>query len=463
MARIGVIGAGIAGLTAAYRLSQDDHSVLLFETRGRAGGVIGSIRRDGFLVETGPNSLRSTPFLHGLVQELDLEAERVWADDRASRRYVVRDGHPVPLPTSVTRFLTTDLLSTRAKLRLLGEPFVPARSNAPINESLADFTRRRLGPEVLEYAVAPFVGGVYAGDPEQLSARHTFAQLVKWEENYGSLFWGALRDGSDSSEDVPAGLFSFREGLETLPRALGDRLDGSIKYEVSVTGLHRHEGGWQVQTDASESAAHEVDGVVSTVPLHRLRSLDLDTPVDCSPLDDVEYPPVQVVALGYEREQVDHPLDGFGMLVPPVETNFDVLGTLFSSSLFPGRAPEGHVLLTTFVGGARAPKLARRDDPAIQSVVERDLNQLLGVSGDPVFSRHVHWSRAIPQYTPGYGAVKKTLEALETDHPGLVFAGNYRQGVSVGDTAQSGRDAADRLLESRSPPTIAPSRSPAVG
>lgn len=448
MARIGVIGAGIAGLTAAYRLSQDAHSVLLFEADERPGGVIGSIRRDGFLVETGPNSLRSTPFLHTLVQELNLEEERVWADDRASRRYVVRDGRPVPIPTSVPSFLTTDLLSPRAKLRLMGEPFVPARSNAPINESLADFTRRRLGAEVLDYAVAPFVGGVYAGDPEQLSARHTFDQLVEWEEDYGSLFWGALRDGSDSSDDVPSGLFSFRTGLETLPRALADRLDVPIRYEAPVTGLHKHTEGWQIQTDPSPPDVHEVDGVVCTMPLHRLRGLDFETPVDCTPLDQVEYPPVRVVALGYERGQVDHPLDGFGMLVPPVETDFDVLGTLFSSSLFPGRAPEGHVLLTTFVGGARAPDLARRDDPVIRSVVERDLNRLLGVNGDPGFSRHIHWTRAIPQYTQGYGAVKKTLDALETDHPGLVFAGNYRQGVSVGDAAQSGRDAAVRLLDS---------------
>jgi len=446
MPRIGVIGAGIAGLTAAYRLRQDNHSVILFEATDRAGGVIRSVRDDDFLVEMGPNSLRSTPFLHTLVQDLHLEDERVWADDRASRRYVVRDGTPVPVPASVGDFLKTDLLSTRAKVRLLGEPFVPARTNAPIHESLADFTRRRLGEEVLEYAVAPFVGGVYAGNPEQLSARHTFEQLVEWEEKYGSLFWGAFRAGTRSSDDVPSGLFSFRDGLATLPQTLADRLSSDIEYDSPVTGLRAHEDGWTVHVDGAGRPTHEVDGVVCTAPLHRLRDLDLDTPVDRTPLDEVAYPPVQVVGLGYEREQVDHPLDGFGLLVPPVESDFDVLGTLFSSSLFPGRAPAGRVLLTTFVGGARAPELARRGDAAIQSVVERDLKRLLGVRGDPVFSRHVHWARAIPQYTRGYGAVKKTLDALETEHPGLVFAGNYRQGVSVGDAAESGQDAASRLL-----------------
>jgi len=447
MSRIGVIGAGIAGLTAAYRLRQDNHSVVVFEATDRPGGVIRSMHGDGFLVETGPNSLRSTPFLHNLVQDLNLDEQRVWADDRASRRYVVRDGTPVPIPTSVGGFLTTDLLSTGAKFRLLGEPFVPARSNAPIHESLADFTRRRLGEEVLEYAVAPFVGGVYAGDPEELSARHTFDQLVEWEREYGSLFWGAVRDGSSSPDDVPSGLFSFRDGLESLPQLLADRLDDAIEYETPVTGLHEQEEGWGVHTNGSASPSHDVDGIVCTAPLHRLRDVDLDTPVDRTPLDEVAYPPVQVVGLGYEREQIDHPLDGFGMLVPPVESEFDVLGTLFSSSLFPERAPKGHVLLTTFVGGARAPALARRTEATIQTTVERDLEALLGVRGSPVFSQHVHWPRAIPQYTPGYGAVKNTLDALETEHPGLVFAGNYRQGVSVGDAAESGQDAVSRLLE----------------
>ena len=449
MPRIGVIGAGIAGLTAADRLRQNDVSVVVFEAADQPGGVIRSIHEDGFLVEAGPNSLRSTPFLHRLVQDLNLEEERVWADDQAARRYVVRDGRPVPIPTSVGGFLTTNLLSTRAKFRLLAEPFVPARSNAPINESLADFTRRRLGEEVLDYAVAPFVGGVYAGSPEQLSARHAFERLVEWEHEYGSLFWGALRDGRGSSDDVPSGLFSFREGLEALPRALAGRLDDAIEYEASVTGLRQQEQGWEVQIDGGEhTTSYEVDGLVCTAPLPRLREIDLSTPLDRTPLDEVEYPPVQVVALGYRQAQVDHPLDGFGLLVPPVESAFDVLGTLFSSTLFPGRAPAGHVLLTTFVGGARAPALARRDDAAIQSLVERDVTHLLGVSGEPVFSRHVHWPRAIPQYTRGYGAVKTTLDALETEHPGLVFAGNYRQGVSVGDAAKSGHDAATRLLNS---------------
>lgn len=443
MSDIGIIGAGIAGLTAAYRLHQDGHSVQVLEADSRPGGVIRTDTDNDFLVEAGPNTLRPSPLLETLVEDLDLNSERVWANDAASRRYIVRAGRPHSLPMSVGAFLTSDLFSTGAKLRLLAEPFIGPSPES--DESLADFTRRRLGREMLDYAIAPFVGGVFAGDPEQLSAQHAFEKLVDLENEYGSLFWGAFRSDGDP-DDTPSGLYSFQDGIQTLPNTLANRLSDHITYDTRVTQLRENDGQWTIHADGPDGAyTTSVDALLSTMPLHTLSAITLDTSVDCAPLADVTYPPVQVVALGYERAAVDHPLDGFGMLVPPVEDDFDILGTLFSSTLFPNRAPDAHVLLTTFVGGARAPALARRAPGAVQSVVERDLERLLGVRADPVFSHHVHWPRAIPQYTRGYGAVKDTLSALETEHPSLFFAGNYRQGVAVGDAAASGADAAHRL------------------
>ena len=445
MARVGIIGAGIAGLTAAYQLHQAGIDVQVLEATDRPGGVIRSDDTNGFLVEAGPNTLRPSPLLERLIESLDLDAERVWANDEARRRYVVRDGRPVPLPMSVGDFLTTDLFSARAKLRLLAEPFI-GPSDAD-DESLAAFTRRRLGPEVLDYAVAPFVGGVFAGDPERLSARHAFEKLVSLEEEHGSLFWGAVRSNSDDGDETPSGLYSFRDGAEALPQALAAALDGRVTYNAPVTRLSRTDTRWAAHIDASDGASPtpSFDTLLCTVPLHALGDLAVDTLVDRTPLREVEYPPVHVVALGYDHDDIAHPLDGFGMLVPPVEDRFDILGTLFSSTLFPGRAPDDTALLTTFVGGARNPALARRPEDALQSVVERDLARLLGVEGTPTFAHHVHWPRAIPQYTPGYGAVKDTLAALEAEHPALFFAGNYRQGVSVGDAAASGADAATRI------------------
>jgi len=452
MPSVGVIGAGIAGLTAAYQLQKQGASVHVFEAADRTGGVIRSETTEGYLVERGPNSIRAgAAALETVIDDLDLREERIWANDAADARYVVRDGTPTPLPRSVRSFLSTDLFSTRAKLRLLAEPFIGRREAT--DESVAAFTRRRLGPEMLDYAVAPFVGGVFAGSPEDLSVRHAFRRLATLEGEYGSLFLGAIRralaSSDEESQNAPSGLFSFRDGLQTLPNALADALGDRINLNAPVSALDRDGDKWQVSVQSADEQERlrTFDALVSTVPLHRLAAMDVDSPVDLSPLEEVWYPPLSVLALGYPRDAVDHPLDGFGLLVPPVEDDLNILGTIFSSTLFPGRAPDGHVLLTTFVGGARAPEHATTDADSLQPTVERDLDRLLGVEGPPVFRRHVYWPNAIPQYTVGYESVKETLDELERQHPRLAFAGNYRQGVSVGDALTSGVDAADHLLD----------------
>jgi len=461
MPTVGVIGTGIAGLAAAYRLHRAGVSVRVLEATDRTGGVIRSESTEGFLVEHGPNSVRAgSAELEQIIDELDLQDERVWANDAADTRYVVRDGTPTPLPMSIRSFLSTDLFSTQAKLRLLAEPFVGTA--AANDESIADFARRRLGPEVLDYAVAPFVGGVFAGSPETLSVQHALDRLADLEAEYGSLFLGAVRRALSSDDadepDIPSGLFSFRDGLETLPNALADALGDRIHLNAPVRALEQYGDRWRVTVDGPYGApdAHAFDALVSTVPLHRMAAMDIETPVELSPLSEVWYPPLSVLSLGYPRAAIERPLDGFGMLVPPVEDDLNILGTIFSSTLFPGRAPDDHVLLTTFVGGARAPDRATLDSSALQSLVESDLDRLLGVEGTPLFRRHVHWPDAIPQYTVGYGQIKETLAELERTHPRLAFAGNYRQGVSVGDALASGVDAAERLWERLEAPAAQP-------
>ncbi|MEX0820543.1 MAG: protoporphyrinogen oxidase [Rhodothermales bacterium] len=443
MARVAVIGGGIAGLTAAYRLMKEGMVPVIFEASDRAGGVIRSERDGGFLFEHGPNSIQaSTDALETLVQNLDLVDARVSASDAARVRYIVKDGVPVEAPTAPHKLLSSELFRAGAKLRLLREPFVPP-ADPEVEESVADFTRRRLGPDFLDYAMDPFVAGVYAGDPETLSVQHAFPSLYEMEQSAGSIIKGQISKRLDDTAAAETHrMFSFRNGLECLPRALAEALAECLRPSAPVHRLHLHADGWTVHARESESA--EVDAVVFAAPLHALRTLATPRSPHIPPLTDVDYPPLGVVALGYRREHVHHPLDGFGLLVPRVESAFRILGTLFTSSIFPNRAPDGHVLLTTFIGGMRRPEMGTAPSVEAYGVVERDLTRLLDISGEPVLRKHVIWERSIPQYTVGYASALDAMDRLEETWPGWFMAGNYRTGVSVGAAVDSGADAARR-------------------
>jgi oxygen-dependent protoporphyrinogen oxidase len=328
------------------------------------------------------------------------------------------------------------------------EPFVKSGDTA--DESVAEFIDRRLGSEILDYAVDPFVGGIFAGDPAQLSVRHAFSTLYDMEAEHGSLFRGmihAARNRTDSSSKKQS-IYSFKDGVETLPNALRNALGSRVQVNAPVTSIRLDDQQWHVGTRTPDGATemHFFDAVISTVPLHRLASIDFNAYVDLDAFGNVPYPPVSVLALGFDRTDISHPLDGFGMLVPTVEDSFSILGTLFSSTLFPGRAPDGKVLLTTFVGGSRRPELGRSETSELRSTVLQDLRDLLGITGQPSFVRHIQWPRAIPQYTREHGDIQLLIKRLETRHPGLFLAGNYRTGISVGDAMKSGADAAQEAL-----------------
>ena len=459
MPSVAILGGGIAGLTAAYQLDKQGLEVTVFEASNRTGGKIRSERAEDYLIEHGPNTIQSsTPLMEGLIDQLGLDDAVVEADAAAKKRYVVRDGTPHPLPMSPPEFFTTPLFSATAKLRLLAEPLV-WKSGPEHDESIAHFARRRLGREALDYGLNPFVGGIFAGDPERLSVRHAFEKLYTLEDEHGSLFKGMIRrmlDRRANSDEQPSTrhMFSFRDGLQQLPDALTTTLGASVERLTAVTALRPEDDGWTVATRHTEDGTtteHHFDAVVCTLPLHRLAQIDFDTVVSLHPLKKVEYPPVSVVAMGFDRADVHHPLDGFGMLVPEVETPYRILGTIFTSALFPDRAPGDKVLLSTFVGGARNPDLGNAEPDRLVLLIQEDLADLLGVHGEPTFVRHVPWRSAIPQYTVGYAHVKATLDTLENRHPQLAMAGNYRKGVSVGDTMDSADRAAQRILRALEP------------
>lgn len=443
MASVGVVGAGPAGLAAAYRLMLLGHDVRAYEASDRAGGSVRTERRDGFLAEHGPNSIQApTDAVARLLRELGLDERRVDASPLARTRYVVRDGRPQPLPVSPLALLTSRVFSARAKLAFLTEPL--GSQPPPGDESVAGFVRRRFGQEFLDYAAGPFVSGIYAGDPEALSMRHALPRIHAWEREHGSVLKGAMKAarGAGRLRGAPV-LMSFRDGMAELTGRIAAALGERIRLRAPVTRVRRGDHGWTVDA-AGETIPH--DALVLAAPAHALADLQLDATQGhrLAELAAIPHPSVAILVLGFRRDQVTHPLDGFGMLVPAVERR-RILGVVFSSTLFPHRAPAEHVTLTVIAGGARQPDVAALALDALQDLAMGELGALLGVSGTPVFRAHARWPRAIPQYILGYDRFTAVLDAIEAANPALRFAGSYRKGVALPDTLRSGLDAADAL------------------
>ncbi len=446
MKPVAIIGGGITGLTAAFKLTQVGIPVTLFESTDRVGGVIQTVRDGNYLAECGPNTiLETSPLIGELISDLSLAERRIYSSDQAENRYIVRNKRLVRLPRSPLSFLATSLFSFRAKARLMAEPFI-RRPPADEEESLAKFVRRRIGREFLDYAINPFVAGVYAGAPETLSVREAFPKLHALEQRYGSLLLGQVlgarerkRKGGVLKQN--AAKFSFDQGLGTLTDALGQRLKEQIRTGQAIGKLTRQNGAWSL------GQAGDYSAVLLALPAFRLAEMQVtceSKPVSLAMLGDIHYAPVASVVLGFHRQDVEHSLDGFGALNPEVE-QLHSLGTIFSSSLFPGRAPLGQVLLTSYVGGLRAPHLVSKTPDELCGLVMDDLKTVLGVNGEPTY-RHVFvHRRAIPQYDIGYGRFKTFMNDLEKSVSGLFFAGHCRDGVSLMDSIVSGHEAASRI------------------
>ncbi len=443
---IAIIGAGITGLTAAYRLTQRGHRVRLFEASDRVGGAIHTEIFDGWLVESGPNTiLAGDPALAALIDELGLAPERIAANPSAKKRYIVRRGAPVALPLSPPAFLASSLFSIGTKSRVLREFF--ARPPAPANDTSIDtFIRERFGPEIADYVLNPFVTGIYAGDPAKLSACHAFPKLWSAAHSTGSLL--RAQHAAAKSRPPDAGIISFRRGLQTLPDALAARLSTGVLSLHSKVETLTPGAPWTLTWRDAEDVTHteRFDAVIAALPAPALAALRFgptgETPL--ASLDTIVHPPVASLFLGYRRDQIAHPLDGFGLLVPAVEKH-SFLGVLFSSTLFPGRAPAGHVALTVIVGGTRQPEIARLPAADLLALLDPDLRALLGVRGAPVFQHHAFWPRAIPQYDLGYERHLSTIISTQNAHPGFFIGGQACDGISLPACLAAGERLAARV------------------
>lgn len=465
MNSVAIIGAGVTGLTAAFYLQLRGLPVTVYEATDRVGGVIQSIREEGYLAEFGPNTiLETSPRITQLVQDAGLGGRRLDPDPKAEARYVVRYRRPVAMPGSPLGFLTTRLFTAKAKLAVLREPFIPPRRDGQ-EESVAEFVVRRLGQEFLDQAIDALVAGVYAGDPYKLSVPQAFPKLGQLEARYGSLIKGQLfgarerkQRGEVAKDRAPK--FSFDEGLQVLPDTLREKLGHAVRLGTTVTRLTQAGGDWELELRIrGEAGRASHRAVIYAGTAHGLAEMQLaaEAPLSFAPFAEIRYPPVASVVLGFRREDVVHPCAGFGMLIPKIE-GFKILGTIFSSSLFPNRAPAGCLTLTSYVGGERYPELASEPFPALVALTCEDLRVLLGVKGQPTFQHVVVYPQAIPQYNLGYGRYRELMAQIERRLPGLFLAGHYRDGISLGDTIVSAYAVAERVEKH-----LLPAASPAAG
>jgi oxygen-dependent protoporphyrinogen oxidase len=448
-----VVGAGISGLATAYALARAGCRVLVLEQSPRVGGCIRSERTpEGYLIEHGPNSLLNlNPDVDHLCGELDLDRERVVQQPATRQRYLVKARMLVSVPTRARQFPLTPLWSLKAKLRALAEPFI---FSAPPegDESVAAFVRRRFGPEMVDYAVEPFVAGIFAGDPEQLSMASSFPQVAALERASGSVVGGLiasrLRRGRSRR---PVQMFSFRGGVGRLPETLYAHLGDRVITEARVVEVRREgrDGAarFAVHAETRDGArAFIADRLVVASPADVAgRLLSPLSPPLADELEQIPYAPVGLVHLGVARSALSRFPGGSGCLVPKRE-RLPILGSLWSSNVYPDRAPEGRVLLTNYIGGVRDSDVLKWSDDELVALVVDALRDLVGLSDRPEFVRVLRHPRAIPQYLLGHRARVAKIDQWLAPLSGVYLAGNYLHGVSVRDCLTQGAALADRIV-----------------
>ena len=465
MKKIVIIGGGISGLATAWLLRSKAHAagtdvnITLLEKEEHPGGKIRSIKADGYTCEWGPNGfLDSKPQTLDLCRALGVESNLHRSNDNARKRFIFSGAELYQLPDGAPAFLKSRLISWPGKLRLALEP-TPFIASAPagIDETLADFGRRRLGGEALDKLIAPMVSGIFAGDPETMSLISCFPRIAELEREYGGLIRAMIMLAKKKKQDQAAGkvvssaagpggvLTSFREGIQYLSDALAVSLGGIVKPGTTATAVQKGDGA-PYHVKCSDGSGYDADQVIVASPAFAAAEMlaEMDGGISAV-LRQIPYASMTVVCFGYRHDQIRHSLDGFGYLIPKKEGR-NTLGTLWDSSMFEDRAPEGKVLLRSMMGGACFPEYVKLSDDEVVTRVSQDLALTMGIDAPPEFVRVFRHPQAIPQYTVGHGTRLLALEELLKVHPGLILTGNSYRGIGLNDCVAAAERAAEEAV-----------------
>ena len=448
--RVAILGGGVTGLCAAHYLSKElgPENVRLLEASEYIGGSTRTDRADGLLCDWGPNGfLNREPLTLDWIEDLGLSPELVSANEAAARRFIFKNSNLVEI-VGPPKFLVSPLLSAKGRARLFCEPFIKQKADdAP--ETIWSFAARRIGPEAADTLVSAMVLGVFGGDAKQLSLAHCFPRMAAMEREHGTLFKALMakrRQSSGASPMGPSGvLTTFQQGIGRLPEYASQAMRAQILTEARVASLTRANGVYRIRTDRDDSV--EAEKVVLAIPaFEAARAVEELAPDAARALARIAYADIAVLCAAYRREQVGHDLNGFGFLVPPNQGR-QVLGCLWTSSIFPHQAPEGMVLLRTMVGGYANPGPVKWSDAELLALQEREIHPLLNIEGGPESLRIYRHVRGIPQYLLHHGECLAAVEAAERECPGLVFAGNAFRGVGLNDCVVSAHRAVKLLLQ----------------
>ena len=450
--QIPVIGGGISGLACAWRLKQLGLPVLLLERSPRFGGVIDTVDQDSFRFDIGPQSFTNTQPLSKLIGELGLQGELLQADPRAPR-YILKHGRLVPAPLTPPQLLLTPLLSVGTKLRIFSEPL--RRTRPPdVDESIAAFVRRKFGSDLLANLVAPFVSGVWAGDPEKLSLASSFPGVRQVEERYGSVIRGQLKQRRKNGSGRPA-LCNFPGGIKRLVDTLAAKLGDSALTNAEIVTIRTSSGEKKRTFELAYNLGGAMQSLTSTALVvatpagDAARLLHGIAPGFGESLGRIEYAGVAQVSAGYGLEQIaywnaEKGLEGFGFLVPRTE-GLRLLGTVWNSSLFGERAPTGMATFTSFLGGMTDPEILSKSLGEIAAIANSELGSILGITGEPAGQHVSCWQRALPQYHIGHQRVLSAVRDLAARTSGLFLAGNYFAGPAIGASIENANEVARNI------------------